>query len=101
MAFLQRLMKLAANTPAMPGYGGPTMAPVAAAAAAAILSADNSRADGKDAVCVPMPFSVPITTPSGGVDVQPRLISYFEVTISASSGASPHGVPECIAVGLR
>ena len=101
VAFLHRLMKLAS---AAGHAGGPLAAATAAAAAAALMSGDPTGAgvfESKDAVAVPMPFSVPLMREAGVVDVAPRLVSYFEVTIAPPAEGAALGVPECIAVGLR
>jgi hypothetical protein len=97
VAFLHRLMKLATQG------GGAAMGAAAAAAAAAIMSADASTPEA-DAASAPLPFSTPVMMLRSEelcVDVAPRLMSYFEVTIAPPTAGQPHDVPDCIAVGLR
>lgn len=46
------------------------------------------------------PFCTPLVLPDRSVDVTPRLVSYFEVTIGQPKRRAQNGIPECVAVGL-
>lgn len=49
---------------------------------------------------LPRPFCFPVALGGGVLDVTPRLISYFEVSIGHPRSDPPHAIPDCVAIGL-
>ncbi|CAM9816443.1 unnamed protein product, partial [Laminaria digitata] len=58
------------------------------------------RGEGGREKPLPRAMCFPVALGGGAFDVTPRLVSYFEVTISSPRVDPPHAIPDCVAIGL-